>query len=148
MKATLVVIGILAALFAGVAVLFTLGEIPALLVFLVIIGASIYGLRASRAVLRGLLTGVIVVLFASVAFVGFGVLQLVRALTDTDGPVDPPDPVALASADAKVDEIRDSLAFQLEPTEAEMTAYVLDGLQGEADNPLQSVVHNFRDYRP
>lgn len=133
------IFGVLAAVFAGAAVLFKFGELLAILVFLIVLGLSIYGLFASRSVLRGILAGLVVVLVGSAAFVGFGILQLVQALTDTDGPVDPPDPVALASADAKVDEIKDSVAFRLELDEQEMTAYVLDGLQGEEDNPLQTV---------
>lgn len=140
MKATLVVLGVFAALFSGVAVLFTLGEVAAVLTLALIVGLLVYGLFASDLVVRGLLAGVVVVLVASATFVGFGALQLMQAFTDTDGPVDPPDPVALASADAKVDDIGDSVAFQLELTEAEMTAYVLDGLQDEPDNPLRSVM--------
>ncbi len=129
----------LAAVFAGLAVLFTLGEMPALVVFLLLAGTAIAAFFVSRPILKGLLAGVIVVLAVSVSFVGFGLFQLANALTSTDGPVDAPDPVALASAEDKVNDVRDSVAFQLELTEAEMTAYVLEGLQGVDDNPLQSV---------
>jgi lysophospholipase L1-like esterase len=140
MKAALFVFGLLAALFGGVAVLFTLGEVPALLVVLLMVGGAIAGFFASRPVVRGLLIGVLLVFLASAAFVTIGVARLVNALTTTEGVVDPPDPVALAAAEDKVDDVRDAVAFRLELTEAEMTAYVLDGLQGVEDNPLQSVV--------
>ena len=130
----------MAALFAGAAVLLKFGEGAAIAVVVVLVGVAIGGFFVDRAVVRGLLMGVVVVLLASVAFLGFGVAQLVNALTTTEGPVDPPDPVALASAEEKVDDVRDAVAFRFELTESEMTAYVLDGLQGIDDNPLQSVV--------
>jgi lysophospholipase L1-like esterase len=138
-KAALFVFGLLAALFGGAATLLRFGESAAIVVAVVIIGAAVAGFFVSRAVAGGLLIGVIIVLLGSTAFLGFGVLQLVNALTTTDGPVDRPDPVALAAADGKVEEVRDAVAFRFELTEAEMTAYVLDGLQGVEDNPLQSV---------
>jgi lysophospholipase L1-like esterase len=139
MKAALFVFGLLAAFSGGVAVLFTLGEVPALVVALALVGAAVAGFFVGRPVVRGLLIGVLVVFLASAAFVTIGLARLVDALTTTEGAVDPPDPVALASADGKVDEIRDAVAFRFELTEAEMTAYMLDGLQGVEDNPLQSV---------
>ncbi len=140
MKATLFIFGLLAALLAGVAVLLKLGEGAALVVFVILVGVAIAGFFVDRTIVRGLLIGAIVVLLASMAYLGFGVAQLVNALTTTDGPVDPPDPVALASAEGKVDDVRNAVAFRFELTESEMTAYVLDGLQGIDDNPLQSVV--------
>ncbi|MGI9610518.1 MAG: hypothetical protein ACR2NL_09535, partial [Acidimicrobiia bacterium] len=139
MKAMLFVFGLLAALFGGLAVLLKLGEGPAIVVVVCLVGAAIGGFFVDRVVARGLLVAVMVVLLASMAFLGFGALQLVNAFTTTDGPVDPPDQAALASADEKVDEVRNAIAFRFELTEAEMTAYVLDGLQGIEDNPLQSV---------
>lgn len=139
MKVAVIIFGVLAALAAGVAALFKSGELPAILVVLLILGVAIYSLFAGRAVLRGVLVGMIILFFASGAFVGLGILELVQALTETDGPVEVPDAVALAAADAKVDQIKDSLAFRLELNEDEMTAYVLDGLQGAGDNPLRTV---------
>ena len=72
MKATVVVLGVFAALFAGLAVLFTLGEVPAFLAFALILGLAIYGLFAPRRIVKVLLGGVTVVLIASAAFVGVG----------------------------------------------------------------------------
>lgn len=140
MKAALLIFGLLAALFGGAAVLFTLGEVPALGVAILLGGAAIGGLFAGRPVVLGLLTVALVVFLASAAFVTVGVARLVNALNTTEGSVDPPDPIALAAVEGKVDDVRDAVAFRLELTEAEMTAYVLDGLQGAEDNPLQSVV--------
>ncbi len=140
MKAALFIFGLLAALFGGVAVLFTLGEVQALVVVILLLAAAIAAFFASRPVVRSLLVGVLVVFLASAAFITYGAVQLANALATTEGEVDLPDPAALASADDKVDDVRDAVAFRLELTEAEMTAYVLDGLQGVEDNPLRSVV--------
>ena len=139
MRAALFVFGLLAALFGGAAVLLTLGEGPALVVFVALAGIAVAGFFVSRPVARGLLAAVVVVFLLSASFIGNGVAQLVNAFTTTEGPVDPPDPVALAAAEEKVDGVRDAVAFRFELTEAEMTAYVLDGLQGVDDNPLRSV---------
>lgn len=139
MKTALVIFGILATVFGGLAVLVTAGEVAALLVVLLIVGAVVAGFFVNRTTLRALVIGSVVVFLAGTAFIGVGVAQLISAFGTTDGPVDPPDPAALAAADAKVDAVRDSTAFRLELTEGEMTAYVLDGLQGVEDNPLRSV---------
>jgi hypothetical protein len=139
MKTALVVFGVLAALFGGLATLFTLGETMAILVVVALVGAVVAGFFVRREVGRVLVTVVVVAFLGSVAFISFGAAQLVAAFSTTGGPVDPADPVALAAADAKVDEVRDAVAFRLELTEDEMTAYVLDGLQDVDDNPLRSV---------
>ena len=139
MRIALVVFGVLAALFGGLAALFTLGEAAAIAVVLISLGAVVAGFFVARPVLRALVGVVVVAFLGSVAFVGFGAAQLVAAFSTTEGPVDLPDPVALAAADAKVEDVRNSVAFRLELTEEEMTAYVLDGLQGVEDNPLQSL---------
>ena len=139
MKAALFIFGILAAVTGGLAVLFTAGEGPALAVVLGLVASALAAFFASRNVIRILLGVVLVVFLSSVAFIGIGVAQLVAAFSTTDGPVALPDLAALAAADAKVDDVRNELAFRLELTEEEMTAYVLDGLQGVEDNPLRSV---------
>lgn len=131
--------GPLAAVAAGLAVLLTAGEAAAAAVFVGVLAASVAALFANRAVLRGLLIGVMVVFLGSTAFLGRGVAQLITALTTTDGPVDPADPVALAAAAQKVDGAKSGPSFRLELTEDEMTAYVLDGLLSVEDNPLRSV---------
>ena len=139
MKPALFLFSLLAALVVGAAVLLALGEVPALLMFALLLGVAVSSFLVDRAVARGLLVAVLVALVAGGGFLGVGVSRLVSAFTTTEGPVDPADPVALAAADIKVAGVRDSVAFQLELTESEMTAYVLDGLDGVADNPLKSV---------
>lgn len=139
MRSALFVFSVLAAFVVGVAVLLTLGDIPALLVFILLVGAAISSFVVGRRVAGGLLILVLLALLGSGLFLAVGVARLANAFTTTEGPVDPPDPAALATADVKVTQVRDSVAFRLELTEGEMTAYVLDGLQGVEDNPLKSV---------
>ncbi|MGI9647470.1 MAG: hypothetical protein ACR2OI_03020, partial [Acidimicrobiia bacterium] len=139
MRASLFVFSLLAAFVAGAAVLLTVGDLAALLVFVLLVGVAVASFVVSRQVARGLLAGVVLALLVSALFLAVGTARLVNAFTTTEGPVDPPDPVALATADVKVTQVRDSVAFHLELTEDEMTAYVLDGLQGVEDNPLKSV---------
>ncbi|MFQ5554584.1 MAG: SGNH/GDSL hydrolase family protein [Acidimicrobiia bacterium] len=139
MKAALIIFGVLAAIVGAATALFTLGEAAAIIVFIVVLGGAIYGLFAAPGVRKALLAGVLVIFVGALAFVGIGVVTLIQAFTDTDGPVEAADPVALASAQAKVDEVTDSAAFRLELFEDEMTAYVLNGLTGEGDNPIGGI---------
>ncbi|NNL70498.1 MAG: SGNH/GDSL hydrolase family protein [Acidimicrobiia bacterium] len=137
--------GPLAAVAAGLAVLLTAGETAAAVVFIGILAASLAALFANRTVLRGLLIAMMVVFLGSTAFLGRGVAQLITALTTTDGPVDPADPAALATAAEKVDGAKTGPSFRLELTEDEMTAYVLDGLRAVEDNPLRLVAFDVVD---
>lgn len=140
MKAAVFLFGLLASLLVGVVLLFT-GQptAVALIAVLLILAASIYGFFADRAILRWLLAGVFVLFIGSGVYGGLGAWTLVQAFGGTDGPVAAADPVALASAQSKVDAIGDSAAFRLELTEDEMTAYVLDALADEEDNPLGNI---------
>jgi lysophospholipase L1-like esterase len=138
-RAILVVFGVLAAVAVGTVTLFKLGEVFAIEAVLVVLAVAIGGLFAAPHVTRAL-AGLVVVLFiAAGAYVAIQAASVVSALTNTDGPVDPADPAALAAAKAKVDAVEDSAGFRLELTDSEITAYVLDGLQGNADNPLRRV---------
>ncbi|MFQ5948916.1 MAG: SGNH/GDSL hydrolase family protein [Acidimicrobiia bacterium] len=144
MRGLAIIFGILAAIAIGLAALFTVGEFPALIAVLLILAAVIYGLVAAAAVLRWIAIGVVVVFLAGAAFIGFQAVQIVGALTDTSGPADPADPIALASATAKIDEIEDRGGFRLELLENEITAVVQDGLD-DPDSPLARVIIDIVD---
>ncbi len=104
------------------------------------LGITIYGALASPEVARWILALVTLVFLGALAFGGWSGYQIYQALTTTEGPVQRPDAAALASARAKVDAATDTAAFRLELTEEEMTAYTLDALSDNADNPLEGVV--------
>jgi lysophospholipase L1-like esterase len=138
-KAVLVVFGFLAAVAVGTVTLFTLGEVFAIEAVVVVLAITVSGLFAAPHVMRALAGLAVVLFFAAGAYVALQAVSVLGALTNTDGPVDPADPTALAAAEAKFDAVEDSVAFRLELTDSEMTAYVLEGLQGNADNPLRRV---------
>ncbi len=140
MTALVVIVGILAALVAGLLALFVAGEIPALVVVVLLLAATVAGVAARREPARWVLGGLAVVLVATTAYAGWSAFQIFQALTSTGGPVAAPDAVALASAQAKLDAVDEVAGFRLVLTEQEMTAYVLDALANNEDNPLESVV--------
>lgn len=140
LKAGLVVAGVLAAAAAGILALFTLGDIPAVIVFLLVMVLALGAAFASRRAALAVLGGLAIVFLGSSAVFGIGVAQIVGALRATDGVVDPADPAALAAADAKIEAVAGTAAFRVELTGPEMTAYVLDALKDKTNNPLRSVV--------
>lgn len=148
MKAALLIFGMLAGLSAGLVLLFVYGETPAVVGFAVIVLLSILGMFGSPFLARRLLTLLVLVLMGSVAFTGWRTLQVYRVLTDTSGPVDPPDPGALASVEAKMDGVDGAAGYRLELSEDELTAYVLDALQESEANPLQWLVLDVVDGEP
>ena len=77
--------GVLAALFCGLAVLFTVGETAAVAVVVVLVALVVAGFFVGRSVLQGLVAVVVVAFLASAFFVGNGVLQLVAAFSTTEG---------------------------------------------------------------
>ncbi len=140
MKAVLVIAGILAALVAAFLALFTFGEIPAIVVGVWLLVITGVGAAMRPEIARWVLGALAVVLLAGVAYGGWSGFQIYQALTSTGGEVAPPDPAALASAEAKLDSVDDLAGFRLVLTEDEMTAYVLDALADNEDNPLEAVV--------
>ncbi len=140
MQAVLVIVGILAALFGGLLALFTLGEIPAIVVGFALLVVTIVGAAMRPQIARWVLGGLATVLVAVFAFGGWSAFQIYQALTSTGGEVAAPDAAALASAEAKLDSVGGLAGFRLVLTENEMTAYVLDALASNEDNPLETVV--------
>ncbi len=135
----LIVVGILSAAVTGGLTLFTLGEIPAAIVAVVILALSIYGVLAARAVARLILALSMLALVGSLGFGGFSAFQLYQALSETSGPTDLPDAATLARADAKIEAADDLGGFHIELFEDELTALFLDELAGNADSPLKGV---------
>ena len=101
MKAALVIFGILAGLVVGIALLFTFGEVPALIGLLAVLAIAIFGVFAARPIGRGILALVVLLFLGAGAYVGWGVFTLVQAFTDTSGPVAAPNAADLASADGE-----------------------------------------------
>ena len=138
MRAAVVIFGILGALVAGIAALLLLGDTLGILVAVLLFATAIAAIFVDRSVLKVLLGVVLVAFVGGLAVIGWLVALLVGI--GSGGDVIPADPVALASAQAKIDAVDDAAAFRLELTEEEMTAYILDGLADNENNPLNAVI--------
>ena len=139
MKATLLILGVLAAVVAGAATALLLGDLPGYVVAGVLVAVGIAGLFVTSGAQKRLLTVTLVALVGGLAVAGWGAFTVLSALGSTDGPVAEPDAAALAAADAKIADASDATAFRLELTEDELRAYSLDALRDEADNPISDV---------
>ncbi|MEE8498733.1 MAG: hypothetical protein V3S62_09370, partial [Acidimicrobiia bacterium] len=146
MKVVSVFFGFLAAVVIGLlATLFTGSLALGVIVFLVLIGIGIYGaVAAPESVLRSIGLTMVVLFFAGGAFFGWQVALLVGALSGTDGPADPADPVALAAANDKIDAILDNAGFRIDLSEAEIQAVMQDSLS-DGDSPLARIVVDIVD---
>ena len=132
------ILGIPTALVVGALALFTVGEVWAVAAIIVVLLFAIGALFAEKPLPMALVVVFPIALVGSVAYGGYNAYQLVQALTDESGPTDPADPDALASVEAKLDAIDTQAGFRIELTEAEMTAFLQDGL-AENDTPIRAV---------
>src|SRR4051794_24425968 len=128
MKALLIVAGVLAAIFAGTLSLFTVGEIPAVLVILLLAAAVAYALTAGLRFVGLIAVALGIVFVGAIAYGAYNAYSVYDALASTDGPVDPADPVALASGNAKIDAAQTQAGFRVEMTQAELSAVLQDAL--------------------
>lgn len=135
----LILLGILALLFAGAAVLFTVGTLATVVLIGAIVAATAYAVRAGGGVARAVLAAQAIVFLAAVGFLGFTAFQLVTALNSTSGESEPPNARALASADRKLDAARELGGFRLELSRDELAAVLQDSLGDSADNPIRSI---------
>jgi lysophospholipase L1-like esterase len=135
----LVILGVLAALAATGLALFTLGEVFAVLVLLLVIAGIVAGIYFRGTVGNVILAGFAVLFVGSIAFGGWSAYQVVSALTDNSGPADPADPVALASIERKLDEAEGNAGFRIALTEEELTAFLQDAIADEGDTPIKRV---------
>jgi lysophospholipase L1-like esterase len=134
------VFGILAAAIGALVFWLTRGEAAAVLVAGVILAVAFYGaIGAPR-------SGSVVIAFTLVLWFGGGVwylgntaLTIYRALNETEGPVDPADPLLLADATTKIDDASNAAGFRVELHENELTSYVQDGLAEIENNPVRRV---------
>lgn len=145
MKSVSVIFGLLAAIVVGAVALFTVGEVVAILAFVVLLGLGIYGAAAAPpGVLRGIAFGSLVLFVLGGAFIAFQAVQIVSAFGDTDGPADPADPITLAAAQAKIDEASDDGGFRIELEESEIQAVIQDALSDD-ESPLARVTIDIVD---
>jgi hypothetical protein len=124
-----VVFGSLAAVVASAVALLTLGETAAILSFLTVIGlTALTAAVGDSGWVRWFTRGAVAVLVAGTALVAWQASLIVHALTGSDGPTADPDPAALASAHARLQDLGAAGTFRLELTEAEVEALIQDEL--------------------
>ena len=114
----LVILGVLAAVTAAGLALFTMGEAIAITVLVLILIGIIAGIFFRGPVGAILMAGFAIVFVGSIAFGGWSAYQVVSALTDSDGPADPADPVALASIERKLEEAEGTAGLPHRPDRA------------------------------
>jgi lysophospholipase L1-like esterase len=139
MRALVIIAGVLAAVFGGAVGLFTVGEVAAVVIVLVVVSAVVYVLAAGMAFARWVAIALGIVSLAALAYGGYSAYAVIDALANTDGPVDPADPAALASGKAKLDDADGKAGFRIELSAAEITAVLQDALVDNSDNPLRRV---------
>ncbi len=141
LKTAVAVTGLLAAGAAGALLLFTLGEAAAIVIGgSILVGAILTAALGGQGVARAVLAAVSLTLVTAVVIAGYGVAQIVVALTgSTAGPPAPrPDPVVLSRATEKIETEMETSAFRLVLTEEELNAVLQDAL-AEAHNPFRRV---------
>lgn len=139
MKVTLLVLGIPATVVIAALVLFTFGEVAALLT--VVAGLSF--VVVSLIVSSRWLTIIALTWFVGVGAISAVVLYrgasgLVTALAVTTGPVDPADPEALAAAETKLASGSGGASFHVALTETELNAVLQDALR-DGEHPFRSL---------
>ncbi len=140
LRVAIILFGILAAMAAGALALFTIGESYATVTAAVILVTSlVIALTASPLLGRTVLVVLILAFAGSLTIGAFGAIQILAALAgDQSGPVEPPDPEMLASAERKIDQSADDNTFRVELSEAELNAVLQDAL-AEVDTPFSRI---------
>jgi len=118
----------------------TEGEAAAIAVGVVVLVVALYGAIGAPRELTVLIAIVLVLGFgAGVYFIGNQAVAIYQAISRTDGPVDPADPVLLAEATAKFDDAAAEAGFRIELHETEITSYLQDGLAEIENNPVRRI---------
>jgi len=118
----------------------TEGEAAAIAVGVVVLVVALYGAIGAPRELAVLIAIVLVLGFGGGAyFIGSQAVAIYQAISQTEGPVDPADPLLLAEANAKFDNAATEAGFRIELHETEITSYLQDGLAEIENNPVRRV---------
>ena len=140
LRVAIILFGILAALAAGALAMFTIGETYAFVTAAVILITSLVIAFTASVLLGRTVLVVLILAFAGSLTMGtFGAIQILAALAgDQSGPVEPPDPEVLASAERKIDQSVDDSTFRVELSEGELNAVLQDAL-ADVDTPFSRI---------
>ncbi|MSQ36466.1 MAG: SGNH/GDSL hydrolase family protein [Dehalococcoidia bacterium] len=143
MRVLTFIVGLLAALLAGVLTLLLGGELAGAATAAAVFVLVCFGAWFAGAVVRRLVLLASALLVAgSLAFGGWQTYQVSAGLLDTTGPVAAPDAPALAAVELLLGGVQEQSGFRIELTEGELTAIVQDGLR-QVESPLRRVDLDF-----
>lgn len=135
----LVVLSLFAAAAAGGLAALTIAPPVGIAVAVVAVGAGIAAQATEGPPRRAIgLTLLATVLLAG-SYLAITTIDLVQAVTQTDGPAATPDPALLDTATAKLEGVDGAGAFRLELTEPELQAVIQDGIASNPDLPVSSL---------
>ncbi len=140
-----VVLSLLTAAVLGLLVLLLVGPVPALSIGLLTLVVGVVAQRAGGGARRAAGGTLLVLLLAAGSYGAILAIDIVEAITTTDGPVDAADAAQLAAAEDKLGGLDDRSSFRLELTEPELQAVIQDGLAAAGDtSPVRSVTVDLR----
>jgi lysophospholipase L1-like esterase len=140
------VFGFLTGALAALVAWLTEGEAVAIAVGAAVLIVALYGAIGAPRELSALIAFTLVLGFAGSAwFIGDQAVAIFQAISNTDGPVDPADPILVAAATEKLDGAAAEAGFSIELHEDEISSYVQDGL-GSIDNiPIRNIQIDIQD---
>ena len=135
----LIFLAVLSALVVGALSWLLIGPTVAAAVAALMLIGGLVAQFGDRSVRRPIGTVLLLALLAGGTYGTIVAVDLVEALTTTDGTVDMADQSQLASAEDKLEGLAGQSSFQLELTEPELQAVVQDGLAATDDVPVRRV---------
>ncbi|WP_108666358.1 SGNH/GDSL hydrolase family protein [Euzebya rosea] len=140
----LVFLALLSALVVGALSWLLIGQVVAVAVVALMLISGLLAQFGDRSVRRPIGTVLLLALLAGGTYGTIVAVDLVEALTTTDGAVEMADQAQLASAEDKLEGLAGQSSFQLELTEPELQAVVQDGLAAADDVPVRRVELDLR----
>lgn len=139
-RALCAVFGFLTGGLLALVALLTSGEAAAVAVGAFVLIVALYGaIGAPRSGASMIALALVLGFGGGIWYLGSTAFTLYRAISQTEGPVDPADPVLVAGATSKFDAAANQAGFRIELGEAELTSYVQNGLGEIENNPVRRV---------
>ncbi|HUG85802.1 MAG TPA: SGNH/GDSL hydrolase family protein [Euzebya sp.] len=140
----LVVLSLFAALVLGGLLALAVSPYAGLALAALLLVAGVVAHRAQEGPRRAIGITLLLALLAGGSYGAVVAIDVVEALTTTQGTPEPADPAHLGSAEDKLAGLQDSSAFRLELTEPELQAVVQDGIASNPDLPIRQIQLDLR----
>ncbi|CAN5192158.1 hypothetical protein BH23ACT9_BH23ACT9_37820 [soil metagenome] len=135
----LVVLSLIAAVVLGGLAALALSPLVGLFLALLLVTAGVIAQRADEGPRRAIGVTLLLALLVGGSYGAVVAIDIVEAVTTTDGTPEPADPDALASAGNKLAMLEGEGDFRLELTERELEAVIQDGIAANRDLPLRRI---------